>query len=522
MAGRSHTLERNELQLKQYDPDLDVPPSSDKDSSVTSSTDQGLQSPASSSSAAASSRSTFYSVGLSTVASGGAPPSGDCGQVDDASASTSSLRATTGNAKECLSPDTEISERLEDFRLGEEKPQEEQRNIKRQVKGLHAVYLHLLDAFGELISDQFHGIQVTTDDNDTSVTIEGEQHTVEAIEKVLHTLLHKQKTSAYIKEVADKFTGWEVVFSDIEENIGRGDYFLNYREGLVDGCPAEEVCICLSSSDQQGPVSFDQFLERHVSKKELAVETEAAAGLLSTTAWDEFTQTDLEDKYGRRIEVVRDIYNDRKVWALGSVELLEDALRSVELFLQNAPDDRYIRLHPKVADFFSSCGKNVLANLQTGTGFDNAEIHIEKNTVRIVGCRAGVRRAEKRLNQIIEKFRCKRAVLSHPLLSSIVSSQMWDRMVQNVSAECSCIIASLPDPQIPDADEDCEDWGQWNATVLHSFVLSGKLKCHVVEGKGEDLKVDAVIVCCTGKSALSSQQHRPQPMLPSTQGEGML
>ena len=151
MAGRSHTLEKNKLELKLYDPDLDVPPSSNEDSSVTSSTDPGLQSPVSSSSAAASSHSTFSSVGPSTVASGGAPPSGDCGQVDDASASTSSLQATTGKAKECQFPDTEISEGLKDFRLGEEKPQEEQRNTKRQVKGLHAVYLHLLDAFGEMI-----------------------------------------------------------------------------------------------------------------------------------------------------------------------------------------------------------------------------------------------------------------------------------------------------------------------------------------------------------------------------------
>ena len=445
VAERSHELEHQKLQLKLYDPNLDVPPSSAEDSNVTSSTD----------------------------------PEPD--------------------------PDTE---KLQDTRL----------EIKRVVEGLHTVYLNVLDAFSELISDQFHGVQVMTDD--TCVTIEGEQHAVETVEKLLHILLRTQKTSSYIKEVADKFIGWEDVFSDIQEDIDSGVYFLALQEGLVDGCTVEELCIRSTYDDQLRTMSFDQFMESHVSKETVAVETKSAVELLSTTVWDEFAENDVEEKYGKKIQVFYDDNgSDRNVWVLGSVALLEDACYYVKLFLQNTSGTCCIQLHPKQADFVNTFCTSVLARLQCGTGPDNAEINIEGEYIKIKGCRVGVRRAEKELNKIREKFRCKRAIFSHPELATIVQSEMWDQMIQSVSAECRCVITTLPDLQIPDADEDGEDWGMWSATVLHSFRFEEQLQCHLVEGKGEDLKVDAMILCCKG-SVPSCQQHRPLPVPTSSQGQG--
>lgn len=444
MAEISHKLEGRELQLKLYDPNLDVPPSSAEDSSVTSSTDPD--------------------------------------------------------------PDTE---KLQATRL----------QIKIMVEGLHTVYLNVLDAFSELISDQFYGIQVTTDD--THVTIEGEQHAVETVKKCLHILLCKQKTSCYIKEVADKFDGWEDVFSDIQEDIDKGVYFLVLQEGLVDGNPAEELCIRSTYDDQLGIMSFDQFLESYISKEKVAVETKSAVELLSTTVWDEFAENDVEEKYGKKIQVFYDDNgSNRNVWVLGSKALLADACDYVKLFLQNTADTSHIQLLSKEADFFNTFCTNVLEGLPCGTGLDNAEISIEGEYINIKGCRAGVRRAEKELNKIREKFRCKRAIFCHPELATIVQSDMWDQMVQSVSAEFRCVITSLPDPQIPDADEDGEDWGMWSATVLHSFTFEEQLQCHLVEGKGEDLKVDAVILCHKGRSVPSFQQHRPPPVPTSTQGQG--
>ena len=444
MAERPHKLEDRELQLKLYDPNLDVPPSSAEDSSVTSSTDPD--------------------------------------------------------------PDTE---KLQATRLP----------IKIVVEGLHTVYLSVLDAFSELISDQFYGIQVTT--HDTRVTIEGEQHAVKTVEKLLHILLCKQKTSSYIKEVADKFDGWEDVFTDIQGDIDRGVYFLVLQEGLVDGCTAEELCIRSTYDDQLGIMSFDQFLESYVSKENVAVETKSAVELLSATVWDEFVENDVEEKYAKKIQVFYDDNgSNRNVLVLGSVALLEDACHSVKLFLQNTPGTCCIQLYPKEADFFNTFCSSVLERLQCGTGLDNAEINIEEEYINIKGCRVGVRRAEKELNKIREKFRCKRAIFSHPELATIVQSDMWDQMVQSVSAECHCVITSLPDPQIPDADEDGEDWGMWSATALHSFTFEEQLQCHLVEGKGEDLKVDAVILCHKGRSVPSFLQHRPPPVPTSTQGQG--
>ena len=517
----SHKLEEHELQLELYNPDLGTPPSADEDSKVTSSTERDPQSSIPSAHAAAASCSAPSTTGVD----GDAAPSGGRCQVADASGSTSSMETAAGSTGEHLYPDLEIvQQQMQGVTLGEKKPQK----IQREVGGLHHVYVSVLDAFSDMISDKFSGVQVTT--SDTSVKIEGEKHDVETVDKLVSFLSWKQKSSKYIAEVADKFCGWEDIFSDIEEDVNKGNYFLILREGQFDGCIQEELCIRLSYDDRSGssnvpPMSLDQFLQRYVSKKEVFVKSEAAVNLLSTTAWEEF----IGDRYGRGIHVFPNHHDCKKILVLGSVKDLEDACYYVEQFLQNMPDQRSMHLYSKEIEFLTSCCQNILASLQFGTGSDNAVISIEGNVVKIKGCRVGVAQAEKELKKIRKKFRCARAIFFHPGLASLLHSQreVLDQMIEHVSAEYQCIITDLPDLQIADTDEDCGDWGQWSATVLHSYTFWGqRLQCHVVEGKGEDLRVDAVILCHDGKGTPPSQQHRPlsmppSSMLPSTQGAGM-
>jgi hypothetical protein len=89
--------------------------------------------------------------------------------------------------------------------------------IHREVKGLHAAYLFLLDAFSGLIEELFH-IDFTVVE-DSVAEIKGEETMVCQFEHLLLTMLKKQGRSPFLKEVADVFTDWEAVFGDLEDRI---------------------------------------------------------------------------------------------------------------------------------------------------------------------------------------------------------------------------------------------------------------------------------------------------------------
>ncbi|KAK7110036.1 uncharacterized protein [Littorina saxatilis] len=479
VVKRQHTLEDHELQLELFDLDLDDPPNYDDGQCDVTST--SLLVPQSSDSS------------LGATSAEHPEKSSDC---------------DGGREHETR----KITKDLENMKLQDKKQEKEKKptEVKKTFKGLHDVYVNVLDAFNELISEEFH-VTITT--KERLVEIEGEERDVEKVEQLLSVLLERQRSSQYITEVADRFNGWEDIFTDIEKRIEDGrPYYLVLRECLVAGSAAEELCIgLLSPEDNSGPITFDQFLRMYVNKSEVPVKSEAARDLLLKDAWDDFVENEIKDEYGKKIEILETSGN--KVVLMGSVGLLEDAADAVKQFLEEKSDQQTIDLNFKQRDFLNNFCSTDLESLQTGTGLESVRIEIKENVCEIKGCRAGVKNASKRLKDIIKKLCCRRAIFTHPDLAVLLGSrkEMLDQLVDHVSQENCCIIRPTPDPRFKDTDTD-DVWGKWSATVIHTFPLSGgEVHLHVTEGETEDLKVDAAVLCYNGQDAPpSTTSQKPE------------
>ncbi|XP_076466508.1 uncharacterized protein LOC143297864 [Babylonia areolata] len=470
VAKREHILENQKLKLVFFDPNFDELPDSNEDHSFAS---------------PAESESVVFGQSQTSSQQSCVSAESDHDFLQDAGA--------VGSGPDRMTPD------LQDAAVLEKKPE----LCVREVKGLTISYQNVLDVFSDSISEQLPGIQVKIEDG--SVKIEGEQHEVKKVEMLVDHLCETQMSSTYVNEIAGCFNGWDSVLKEIEESVDRGQYRLCIREGLFG---REEFGIGMIHYNQL--LSFDDFLQRFVSSKPVPLKSKQAEELLETTAWDEFRESDLEDKFGDKITAVHNT-EYHQIDVIGNVADLDEAVKSVELFLMNS--------HVEEKFVLSSVEKAFMEifwpkSKQGGTGIDFAEVSIDGLHCTIKGNRAGVRREESRFDTFRKKLKCKRAILTHPDIAKLQHhfGDLWKDLVRRISEENQCLIQELPDPRISDADDDHEDWGQWVATVIHSCSLPNqKLEVHLVDGKAEDLKVDAVVMCCRDISP-------PEPSAPHAQG----
>ena len=360
--------------------------------------------------------------------------------------------------------------------------------IQKILRGFRSAYFNILDTFCEEIAELL-GISMDMFEHD-GVKITGEKHDVEQAEKHLQYLLCKQNVSGYIEEMAAKFSGWDEIFSKLDSEKTREErrFSVMLQEHSFG---EEELCICLLGDGHSQPVCFDEFLKTLVGLKRVKVQQDAE--ILLFTYWEDFKDNEFEEKFGKEVEVTVSMNESPKlIWVAGSVIHLDEAVRSIENFLQNVSDKEHIELKPKQKEFMQTF---ILGFEQSRANRDNTAIYIEGNHLTVEGRRARVRRETNRLRGICRDLKCKRVIYTHPDLSTILHSDLWEELKKRVSAEKECLITELPDPQIPNADEDQGDWGQWHATVLHSYQCQEGPTIHVVDGEGEELQVDAAVVC---------------------------
>ncbi|KAL8594108.1 hypothetical protein ACOMHN_000820 [Nucella lapillus] len=506
VAKRKHKLEQQELQVELFDPNFGELPDSNEDHRLKPPVEpesfNTVQPDAHFTQSMETTESSYNSVvsGMPAESSynsmvSGMPAESSYNSVVSGMPAESNYDSIVSDRQTVRNRSEETTENVQDAAVPEKKPEPS----IRTVAGLCPTYQKLLDVVSGSIPAQLLDVQMQIEDG--CVEIRGECHEVEKAETLVVRLYEKQNPSKYVNGLAASFSGWEEVFEDIEESVGREECMLLIQEGSFG---TEEFCIHLKQSDRS--LSFDDFLNTQVAQKTVLVKSKEAEELLATTSWQEFCENDLEDRFGSQVMAV---YNDKDhtVEIFGKGTFLEEAVKLVEVFLLNIYHDQQFHLSDTEKHFVQKFRLKGHTYLQKGTGADFVELTLDESCYTIKGNRAGVRHEARQFELFHKNFKCKRAILSHPKLSTLQGENggFWMERVRNIGTENGCHITDLPDPQIHDADEDGETWGRWMAAVIHSFFLPDhSLELHVVEGRAEELKVDAVVLCCG-----DTPQHPP-------------